>query len=388
MRKWLAAGAALLLIPWAMSLMWMGRAGAAKEAKADTAGSGIGWETGDGGFDAEAELSAGSGSILEADGSRNGAGSDLKADLRTDLRTDLEAEPGADLGADGTEEAASSGAGQTGYRILMERDGTATYLDLEDYLPGVIVCQISPDQPMEALKCQAVIARTYIRRLMDGRTEIHEEELDLDYLGGGAGSLPGRASMTQTEREALAVGLSRCRQAAEETAGVVMTEEGRCILPLFHAMSAGRTRTGDSAYPYLQSVESRWDGEREGFRQEFAWSREEFARLVSQMGDQVPVSASQIAGQIQTIRKDDAGYLEEIKIGPATFSGETLQYALGLPSACIQVEETEDEIRIVTRGAGHGYGLSQAGAASMAEEGWDYPSILQYYYKNISLTSE
>ena len=102
----------------------------------------------------------------------------------------------------------------------------------------------------------------------------------------------------------------------------------------------------------------------------------------------MPVSASQIAGQIQTIRKDDAGYLEEIKIGPATFSGETLQYALGLPSSCIQVEETEDEIRIVTRGVGHGYGLSQAGAAGMAEEGWDYPSILQYYYKNISLTSE
>lgn len=372
MRKWLTAGAALVLIPWIMSLMWMSRAGAAAEAKADTGGSGLVWEQ-------------------DAEPGQNGA-SGWEGEPAADGQGEGNAGPGTGqdggLGVSGPEAAVSGGAGQTGYRILMERDGTATYLDLEDYLPGVIVCQIASDSPMEALKCQAVIARTYIRRLMDGRTEIHEEELDLDYLGGGAGSLPGRASMTQAEREALAAGLSRCRQAAEETAGIVMTAEGRCILPLFHAMSAGRTRAGDSAYPYLQSAESRWDGERDGFRQEFAWSKEEFARLVSQMGDQVPVSASQISGQIQTIRKDDAGYLEEIKIGPATFSGETLQYALGLPSACIQVVEEEDQIRIVTRGAGHGYGLSQAGAGSMAEEGWDYASILQYYYKNISLTSE
>ena len=68
-------------------------------------------------------------------------------------------------------------------RIILERYGVRTYLSVEDYLPGVMVCQTGPEMGMEALKCQAVIARTYIYRQMGDREEIQEEELDLDYLG-------------------------------------------------------------------------------------------------------------------------------------------------------------------------------------------------------------
>ena len=68
-------------------------------------------------------------------------------------------------------------------RVILERYGIKTYLSVEDYLPGVVVCQASPELGQEALKCQAVIARTYIYRQMGEREEIQEEELDLDYLG-------------------------------------------------------------------------------------------------------------------------------------------------------------------------------------------------------------
>ena len=68
-------------------------------------------------------------------------------------------------------------------RVILERYGVRTYLSVEDYLPGVMVCQTGPEMGMEALKCQAVIAHTYIYRQMGEREEIQEEELDLDYLG-------------------------------------------------------------------------------------------------------------------------------------------------------------------------------------------------------------
>ena len=68
-------------------------------------------------------------------------------------------------------------------RIILERYGIRTYLSVEDYLPGVMVCQTGPEMGLEALKCQAVTARTYIYRQMGEREEIQEEELDLDYLG-------------------------------------------------------------------------------------------------------------------------------------------------------------------------------------------------------------
>ncbi len=273
-------------------------------------------------------------------------------------------------------------------KIRIERDGVKTFMELEDYLAGVMVCQIDADCHMEALKCQAVIARTYIYRIMDGRSETSEEELDLDYLGAESGASRGVSGMTLDEKERLALRLERCLEAARETSGVVMKYEGRLILPMFHAVSAGRTRKGEADYPYLAPVESKWDTQREDYMQEFSWSRAEFARLISGIPDAAPVSPDQVPDEIQTVKKDDSGYVLQIKIGAKTYSGEEVQYALSLPSACFFIEGEGDEIRAVSRGIGHGYGLSQAGADAMAAEGWGYQDILQYYYKEICFITE
>ena len=137
-------------------------------------------------------------------------------------------------------------------RIILERYGVRTYLSVEDYLPGVMVCQTGPEMGMEALKCQAVIARTYIYRQMGDREEIQEEELDLDYLGDDT----ARAGNTLTvhQKEELAKRLEQCRQAAEATAGVVMKYEDRYILHCF--MSAAPDGHG----PGRQTIRicSRW----------------------------------------------------------------------------------------------------------------------------------
>lgn len=289
-------------------------------------------------------------------------------------------EKGAETGNRG-ELKGSEGEGRVQRKILVERKGIQTYIDLEDYLPGVMVCQLDGDYSRETLKCQAVIARTYIYRLLNGRTEIYEEELDMDYLGeGGAGLL--------ADREKLLERLERCREAAEATKGMVMKYEDRYILPLFHAVSAGRTRAGDGDFPYLQSVESVSDTKREDYMEIPEWSLASFAAAISQIPGGIPVEAEQLPGQIQTVKRDDAGYVVEMKIGAGTYSGDQIQYALGLSSPCFNIEAEGDRIRVRVRGKGHGYGLSQAGADSMAESGWGYEDILNHYYKNISLIFE
>lgn len=342
MRKWLMIAGIFLLFPWATSLIWMQAAGAAENRTA------------------EAET-----------GAENGE----------------KGEPEQETG-NGEEEAfaAESSVSGTKRRILVEREGISAYMDLEDYLSGVIVCQIDPECRMEALKCQAVIARTYINRLMEGRTEIHEEELDLDYLG----ELDRGIFRSPEKREQALFNLERCRQAVQETKGLSMQYEGRYVLPLFHKMSAGRTRNGTEDFPYLQAAESGWDVKREDFLMTEEKSLNEFAACISGISDAKEVSADQLADQIQVVEKDDSGYVEQIKIGVRTYSGEDVQYALGLSSACYSLERTEDgsAIRITTRGSGHGYGLSQTGADAMAAEGWRCEDILNYYYKNISLVSE
>ena len=93
-------------------------------------------------------------------------------------------------------------------------------------------------------------------------------------------------------------------------------------------------------------------------------------------------------GTIQIILRDDSGYVEQLQIGTRTYTGEEVQYALGLPSAAYGFEEYEGGVRAVCQGIGHGYGMSQYGAKCKAEEGWTAEKILPYFYKNIVLISE
>lgn len=346
MRKWVVVGMIYLLFPWVASMAWM-------------------WKT------------------------------DVKAE---EARTQ-EIEPESEDAAQDETEVVSEHAGSAmemplgEKRILIKRDGISTYMDVEEYLPGAVVCQAISGCEMEALKCQAVITRTYIRRLMEGRNEIHEEELDLDYLGEGDRGI----LWNKQRRDELFSELERCGQAVAETKGVVIQYEGRCILPLFHRMSGGRTRRGEEDFPYLQPAESVWDTKQEDFFSVRELSVKEFSDCIDQIPNGGELIGKTLKGTIQIVEKDDSGYVKQIKIGARVFSGEEFQYALSLPSSCYTVEILEKEygnlsagekVRILTRGQGHGYGLSQTGADAMAKEGWKYDDILNYYYKNISLISE
>lgn len=324
--------------------------------------------------DSGMEAGTGEGSVLTESGIVE-AGGEI-SDQGAGQSLDQGAEPGA----------AGSNIAVGSRKILVERGQVKTYMSVEDYLPGVLVCQV-PDHidegeyDQEVWNCQAVIARTYICRLMEGRSEIHEEELDLDYLGENR-------SLRGSSRDWIAQRLEVAKRAVEETSGVVMKYEGRYILPLFHEMSAGRTRQGHADFPYIQSVDSSRDVKRSTYLRTMEWTKTEFAAKISQIPDAAPVTSTQLPQEIQTVEKDDAGYLLQMKIGARTYTGDEIRWALGLPSSCFSLEGDGDMIRARVKGSGHGYGLSQAGADSMAREGWGYKEILQYYYKNISLISE
>ena len=340
---WLLLG--MLLFPWAVSLGWMRYVGAEP-----------GMER------AEVESAGGLSGPDEA------------------------AEPG---GSDGAADAGERGGAAEAAvprtrRICMERNGVSTYLELEDYLPGVVACQIPEgkegEYSPETWRCQAVIARTYICRLMGSREEILEQELDLDYLGDYVRGI-------FANREAAVARLELAEAACRDTWGAVMKYGGDYILPLFHEESAGRTRPGAEQFPYLQPVDSGY-GSGESPAREYQWDAGEFARRIGQIpGAEVP-DPGQLSGQIQTLEKDSSGYLLKIQIGAKAYSGDEVQAALGLPSPYFRLEADNNTVRAVARGRGHGYGLSQNGADRMAKEGWGYEDILFYYFKDIDLIFE
>lgn len=264
-------------------------------------------------------------------------------------------------------------------KTVLTRQGRA--VDAEEYLIGVVGRQMPADYGAEALKAQAVIARTYIYKQMGDSVEIGEEELNLEYL-------EEKQMETMWGSDRFVEYYKNIQEAVEATSQMVMTYEGNLIDPLFHRASAGKTRAGDEYHPYLESVESLRDVEAEGYLSMPSWEPEAFVSAVNQITGDGDLTISQVPEGIQLIEKDEAGYVRTIQIGSHAYSGEEVQAALGLASACFTLEGYEGRIRAVCKGIGHGYGMSQYGARVMAEEGRTAEEILSWYFKNIDLISD
>ena len=287
---------------------------------------------------------------------------------------------GADGGKIGGNSDRTSGwESQTdGRKILLDREdggrnnGTGYAVPLEEYLIGLTAVQIPDGYPKEAVKAQAILARTALYREMDGADSIEESALDMDYL-----------EPEQIESRFEAAGMPEYYQticgAVRESAGQTAIWAGDYIEPLFHAVSAGRTREGDEAHPYLASVAAKEDEGAGGYLTRQGMTREELKKRLEE---------DRILEEIQIVKRDSAGYVETVQIGAETYSGDAVRYALGVPSPAFSLEEDGDEIRCVTYGRGHGYGLSQYGAGLMAENGSSAEEILKHYFKNIQIVSE
>lgn len=264
-------------------------------------------------------------------------------------------------------------------KTVLTRQGRT--VDVEEYLIGVVGRQMPADYGAEALKAQAVVARTYIYKQMGDAGEIGEEELNLEYL-------EEKQLEAMWGSDKFVEYYKNIQEAVEATGQMVMTYEGNLIDPLFHRASAGKTRAGDEYHPYLESVESLRDVEAEGYLSMPSWEPEAFVSAVNQITGEGDLTISQVPEGIQLIEKDGAGYVRSIQIGSHAYSGEEVQAALGLPSACFTLEGYEGRIRAVCKGIGHGYGMSQYGARVMAEEGKAAEEILSWYFKNIDLISD
>ncbi len=274
----------------------------------------------------------------------------------------------------GVRERESPGSGR---RIYLEEGG---YVDAEEFLVGVVARQIPAEYEPEALKAQAVIARTYVFRQMDGAGEVSAGEL-------GLGD-PGENSLeTLWDKDHFAEYYEKIRSAVEDTAGQVLVCGGELIEPLFHRASAGATRNGDALHPYLSSVDSSFDVEAENYMTVLEWSPEELTGRMNADSafPQISVSPGQLADTIQIVSKDRAGYVAQIQIGSHIYTGDEVRQLLGLPSSAFTLKDHEGKIRAVCKGLGHGYGLSQYGAHHLAAEGQSAEEILTYYYTGAEL---
>lgn len=262
-------------------------------------------------------------------------------------------------------------------RLLDESTNTITEKNLEDYIIGVVAAEMPASFETEALKAQAIAARTFAMYKKETRN------LDYDLI-------IGTKDQAYQDNQALLKkwGINffpnylKIREAVNDTRGQVLTYEGNIINAFYFSMSNGYTENSELVFqqdlPYLNSVSSEWDNASiTNYEFTKTMTKEEFCNALA-------ISCETI--EIKDIVRSDANRILNITINDQVFVGTVVRSKLGLRSTDFDIIVNDTTVSITTRGYGHGVGMSQYGANGMAKEGYSYEEILKHYYQNTEIT--
>lgn len=276
-------------------------------------------------------------------------------------------------------------AATDGLTITVLVNGKAQEMPLETYVEGVTAAEIADDFPVEAIRAQAVAARTYaVYKQSRGRPAEHPDAGCLRRLQPLCGISAGRGQDVQHRLFADTQGrqghgradpdLRRCtdcgrvplRQRSEDRVC-------RRCLGRGYSVSAKRGQSGRTQYA--------------GYESEVTLTADAFREKVAQTLPKADVSGKPDRWFASSVRSA-AGGVKTVKLGGVTVEGTAVRALFGLQSTNFTITTTEDSITFHTIGYGHGVGLSQYGAKYMAEQGYDYTEILAHYYPNTELRLE
>lgn len=257
-------------------------------------------------------------------------------------------------------------------------------LPLEKYVVGVVASEMPRDFEKEALKAQALAARTYIVNQM-----LKEKKAEL----------PGGAIVTDTvdhqvyknEEELKRLfkadydwAIKKITEAVNETSGQIITYNSSPIDASFFSTSNGYTENSEAiwlkAVPYLKSVESPWDLKSPKFGGQKVFTVSEFEKRLG-----VKLSDGEIIGNVT--ERTAGKRVGKVEINGTVVKGKDIREKLGLKSTDFTWERKGDKIVINTKGNGHGVGMSQYGANGMAAEGKTYKDIINHYYNGVEIAS-
>lgn len=235
-------------------------------------------------------------------------------------------------------------------------------VDIESYLKGVVPCELRCDN-FEALKAQAVAARSFALSAIKNTGEYDLKATEVSQVYGGKNS--------ETEFTSRAV---------DETRGVVCTYDGKVIQARYSSTCGGRT--ADGKLPYLKSVACPFCEASPYYRWEVSYDRKEFFKLLE----------AEVGWKVSTVRihrRSISDRVEDVEVsgsgGKYILKGGQFRALLDLKSTYFDLLLKGDKIVLKGRGFGHGVGMCQWGVLEMASKGYNYKSILRYYYKGVKI---
>lgn len=257
-------------------------------------------------------------------------------------------------------------------------------MNLEDYILGVVAGEMPASFHLEALKAQALAARTYTMLRMK------------QFGGSGCSKHPGAEICTdsahcQAYRNPTTVNkdLDKLKEAVYGTAGEVIVYDNKLIDAVFHSTSGGKTENSEeiwsSKVPYLRSVASPYEEDSPKYVAQQELSIDKFIECIKKLDPGVTISKKNIKNQIEVLERSEGGRITKLKVGDKTFNGSEVRTALGLNSANFNFSVGGNSILFTVVGNGHGIGMSQYGADGMAKNGSGYRDIVMHYYQGVDI---
>lgn len=266
-------------------------------------------------------------------------------------------------------------------------------IDFEEYIKGVVASEMPAEFNTEALKAQAVSARTYLLYRLKKYPQGHPDHL-------GAPVCTGIHCQVWHSSDDLIAShdegwyeqyWGKIEHAIMSTKGQILTYDNKIIEPLFHSTSGGRTENSEDVFstsvPYLRSVESPYESEAPRLHGSIKLTVDDFINKIKSVYGDLDISRNNLSEKIVLGEVSEGGKIKTIIIDDTEISGREIRSLFNLNSTNFSFIQSDNVIEIVTTGYGHGVGMSQWGAEGMADEGYNYKDILKHYYTDVEIVS-
>lgn len=274
-------------------------------------------------------------------------------------------------------------------KVLHTKTGSVENLNLDEYLYGVVSAEMPASFEKEALKAQSIVARTYTIYKIIHNAGKHQEADICDDSGCCQDWISKEDRLNKWDEKERESNWNKIVSAVKETKGKIITYNGEPINAFFHSNSGGSTEApinvwGGSGYPYLQTVQTSGEEAYTQYKSEVNMQKQELIDKIKSKYQDFSINFEE-ENAIQILEYTKGNRVKTIKIGNKNLSGVEVRSIFGLKSANFEVKIDGDNIIFSVIGYGHGVGMSQTGADSLAKQGKNCEEIITHFYIGVEI---
>ena len=272
-------------------------------------------------------------------------------------------------------------------KLLHHETGEVEEVNIDDYLYHVVSAEMPVDYEMEALKAQAVVARTYTIYKINNKK--HDNADICDDSNCCQAWVSKGVRFSRWEENKREENWKKIQDCVNSTKGLIITYNNQPINAFFHANSGGKTEIpvnvwGGTGLPYLQIVETAGEEGYQQYNSEVELSNEDIINKLKEKYEDIQIDFNNDE-DIKILEYTDSERVKTVKFGNHEIAGTEARTIFGLRSTNFEIQKSDGKIKFVVKGYGHGVGMSQTGADSMAKQGNTYDEIIKHFYVGVEI---